>query len=391
MSTRRRSFSGFIRATACVLLIVLGTLALTLAAPAIWGRNLVLNTDRYVRTLEPVAHDPGVQGVVINVLDKQIQSHVDIASVVRNTLPSGASALAGPLQSAVDGLVNTVVTKFVQSDAFPALWVTVNRVAHSQIVEALTGQLPKGTVHVQNDGRVVLNLAPIQEAVKKQLVSAGLTAAQKIPTVGATIEIAQLQGLQKARHGVRLLDAAATWLPWVGLVLLAAAIAVAKRRRRALLASALAVAGGMAVLGLAINLGRVLYLNRVPGNQLPPAVAGTLFDTLVRYFRDGLRIVLIVALLVAFGAWFGGPSRPAVAFRSALGGMTRGWSGGPLLQRLRIPIRVAIGVGAVLVLILWTNPTWQVFVWIVVIAGLLLLLLEILRDHPNRAAAAHAA
>jgi hypothetical protein len=49
------------RTILAVLLIVVGCVLAPLAGVAVWARNQVTNTDRYVRTVEPLASDPAIQ------------------------------------------------------------------------------------------------------------------------------------------------------------------------------------------------------------------------------------------------------------------------------------------------------------------------------------------
>jgi hypothetical protein len=49
------------RTILAVLLIVLGCVLAPLAGLAVWARNQVTNTDRYVRTVAPLAADPAIQ------------------------------------------------------------------------------------------------------------------------------------------------------------------------------------------------------------------------------------------------------------------------------------------------------------------------------------------
>ncbi|MGW3415525.1 hypothetical protein [Streptomyces sp. NPDC000888] len=56
----------------------------------------------------------------------------------------------------------------------------------------------------------------------------------------------------KAQKGFRLLQLAGFWLPVLTLLLAAAGVLTAVRRRRALVVTALAVAAGAALLGLAL-------------------------------------------------------------------------------------------------------------------------------------------
>src|SRR3954452_9835898 len=98
-STSHRPLSG-LRSAAVVVLVCLGALLTTAAVPTIWVRNLVLNTDRYVETLQPLATNPGVQSAVVKAVEEQFNRHVDVKGLVADALPARlAATIGGPLQA----------------------------------------------------------------------------------------------------------------------------------------------------------------------------------------------------------------------------------------------------------------------------------------------------
>ena len=118
-----RRVLGWVRSIFSTLLIVIGVLGLVLSPLAIWGRNLLLNTDRYVQTMAPLASNPGVQSALVAAVDRQVEANLDVSSLVGGVLPpKAAKALSGPLQNAVSGLINNIATNFVQSKAFATIW-----------------------------------------------------------------------------------------------------------------------------------------------------------------------------------------------------------------------------------------------------------------------------
>ncbi|MCW2549529.1 MAG: hypothetical protein JWN96_3989 [Mycobacterium sp.] len=395
-SYRRRTI-GILRATCVVLLMTIGAVLATASVPAIWGRNLVLNTDRYVETMAPLASNPGIQAGVVKAIDKQFDANVDISSLARDALPARADQLAGPLQSAAESLVNTVTTRFVQSPAFATLWTGINRAAHTQVVAILTGKASDNkAVTIKNDV-VVLNLAPIVEQVKKQLVAAGLTVASKVPVAGATFEIAQVKGVDNARALVRLLDRVARWLPLLALLFLVSAVVISRRRRRSTVIAGASVAAGMVVIAVALAIVRTAYLNHLPGVYLSHEAAASLYDTLIRYLRTGLRLVLVGALLVCVIAWLSGPSRAARWLRHASLSypklLARRWADTPLAATLaanRGGAALGIFGVAALLLVLWNNPTVLVIVVIAVVALALFMLVYAAKVQPaHKSAALH--
>jgi hypothetical protein len=376
------------RSVAAIVLIVVGVLCLTAAPPAIWGRNLVLNTNRYVETLQPVAANPGVQNAVIRAVDKQVAAHLDVSSALGQVLPPRASQLlSGPLQSAAEGLVNTVTTRFVQSQAFQTLWVSINQITHEQISYLLTGKQPAdASLRLTSQGEIVLDLGPIVQQIKDRLVSAGLTVAEHVPTVGTTIKIADAKGLVQAQRATRTLNTAANWLPWIGLVLIAGGLIAAHHRRRALISAALGLGLGMLVIGVGLLIGRNLYLGQVPPDQLPRDTAAYLFDTIVRFLRWGIRLVLLVALLIAFGAWVSSPNRAATALRHEVTALPRALGTkldtgpvGRFVAAYASALRIGIVALMFVILLLIDGPSLGTVILLAVLAVVLLLVVEMLR------------
>jgi hypothetical protein len=379
-----------VRSTAAFVLIFVGLFAMVLSPLAIFGRNLVLNTDRYVKILQPIASNPGVQNVVIQAVDRQVANNIDIPALVATSLPPRAAPLKGAISSGVTSLINTATTKFVQSSAFETLWVQVNRTAHQQLDFVLTGKAPPGlaAVNIAPNGVVSLDLSSIVTQVKARLVAGGLTVAEKVPVVGATIEIAKISGVEKARRVVRALNTLADWLPWVGLALIAAGIATARRRRRALMRSAGGLAAGMALLGLGLLVARHFYLANVPPSRLPPDTAKFLFDTLVRYLRLGIRLVFVIALLIVVGAWLAGPGDTAVNTRHRT---NKWWHSGlaaigvgsvrlaPAVDRHVKPIRMVIVAFGLLLLVMVDNLSGVALITIAAVVVALLVVVELIR------------
>jgi hypothetical protein len=102
---------------------------------------------------------------------------------------------------------------------------------------------------------------------------------------------------------VQALNAIANFLPWIGLALAAAALIAARRRIRAGIALALGLAGGMCVLALALLVGEQLFTAPLVARGLTQEAATVLFDTVVRTLKTALRVILVVALLIAAALW----------------------------------------------------------------------------------------
>jgi hypothetical protein len=386
-----------------VCLILVGVLA-PLSILATWAHDEVSDTDRYVETVAPLADSPEVQEAVTTRLTARIVGLIDVQAVTKDAidalqqrgLPPRAvtslTALTPPLAAGVESFVNNQVRRVVTSDAFADAWAQANRVAHNQMVAVLTGET--GEAVSVSGGTVQLNLAPVIEAVKERLVDAGFTLASRIPAVTTEITLFQSAGLAKAQTAFRLLDTAARALPIIALILLGVAVAVSTRRRRTLTIGAIVIAASMVLLGAALNFFRIAYLDAIPSDRLPADAAGVIFDQLVDFIRLNLRALLVISLAVAFVAWVSGPEQAPAAVRR---GTTRaldavrhrrdsaGLGTGPVgdfVYTNRMPLRIVVLGGAVLVYALADHPTGAWTLVVVAVAALILLVLELLSGRP---------
>ena len=387
-----------------VCLVLVGVLA-PLSILATWAHDEVSDTDRYVETVAPLADSPEVQDAVATRLTARIVGLIDVQAVTKEAidalsqrgLPPRAAAsltaLTPPLVAGVENFVDNQVRRLVASDAFANAWEQANRVAHNQMVAILTGETG-GAVEVNGDA-VQLNLAPLIDDVKQRLEDAGFTLASRIPAVTTEITLFQSADLAKAQTAFRLLDAAARALPIIALVLLGIAVVVSKRRRHTLMIGALVIAGSMVLLGAGLNLFRIAYLDAVPTDRLPADAAAVIFDQIVGFIRLNLRALLVISLAVAFVAWVSGPERaPALVRQGSRRTMdavrerrdSAGLGTGPVgefLVTYHTPVRVVVLGGAVVVYVLADHPTGAWTIGLVAIAGLILLVFELLAAGPS--------
>jgi hypothetical protein len=394
------------RTILAVVLIVVGCVLAPLAGVAVWARNQVTNTDRYVRTVAPLASDPAIQTAIADQITAQIFAYLDVAGLTnqavdalaaRGLRPQVADQLrgfAGPLASGIQSVVRTEVTKIVQSQAFADAWVQANRVAHQALVTALTGQ-GGGAVTVEGD-TVKLNLAPFIQTVKQRLIDSGFGLATRIPQVNATLVLFDVKNLTRARRAFDLLNTLGIWLPIIAIVLLGVGVVVATDHRRALVGAAVGVAVAMVGLGLSLAVFRTIYLDAVPAAVLPHDAAAALYDTIVAYLRLGLRTILVLALVVAAGAFLSGQSATAVRTRQRLAGGIgwlrggaehAGWRTGPVgtwVYANKQLLRIGAVILATLALVFWGQPTGKTVALLAVLLLVALALIEVLGQPPQR-------
>lgn len=388
----RRTRPGW-RAPVATLLIAVGCLLAPVSVLAVWTANQVSSTDRYVANVTPLIHQPAVQNTLTDKISNAITSHIHVVEYA----DQAATALSGrgldrvggllrtfapSLASAVSGFVHTQVHKIVTSDAVARLWVQANRIAHGELVQALSGRTG-GAVTVSN-GQVAIGLGPFIEQVKSNLAARGFTLVQQVPHINPAVVLFSTRDLVKAQTAYRVINDLKWAVPVAALLLLGIGVYVARGHRRAVTGAGLGVAASMVVLGAGLAIFRGVYLNSVPPGVLPSDAAAAIYDVMVRFIRQGLRVLLVAGLVVAAGAFFTGPSVTAASTRGAFA-MGLGWlrdsaehaglrtgPAGRWVYAHRTGLRIGVTGLFAVIFVFWGEPTWLVV--LLLAAGLLLVL-----------------
>ncbi|HKY14131.1 MAG TPA: hypothetical protein VJM33_04360, partial [Microthrixaceae bacterium] len=124
-ATPKERGRGVRRRWVSVTLAVIGSIMVLLTVFTVWTRNQVLNTDRYVATVSPLASEPVIQDALVARATEEISAAVDFKTLAEDALsvlPERAQVLAGPIASGAESLVERIAREVVESDAFIRLW-----------------------------------------------------------------------------------------------------------------------------------------------------------------------------------------------------------------------------------------------------------------------------
>ena len=287
-------------------LIVLGCLLAPMAVITGWAKSTLTDTDTFVATYAPLAHDPRVQAYVVDQAATAIDQNIDIEGLTSEVIDgikalgtrprasAALDALKGPATQGIEDLIRDGITAFVGSDAFPQTWERALRVSHTQLVATLTND-PQALAAAQSDGTIGIQLGPIVEDVKAALLARNITVASRIPPIDRTIPIAQSDQIPTVQAGYRAIVALGGWLPWVALAFLAAGVLVARRRNLALVWAAVGLGLSMLVLLLGFTVGRAVLLTSVPATLVPGDVITLLYETAIAAMKDTAIAGLVLA------------------------------------------------------------------------------------------------
>ncbi|MFI8434088.1 hypothetical protein ACIGJO_10085 [Streptomyces sp. NPDC079020] len=267
-------------ALSAVLFLLLAVLV-PLSALSAWVDLEIDDTDRYLAAVSPLASDPAVRNTVADRITDEAMKQIDL----------------GPLQDTVRDLLHGTALSFTTTDAFRTAWDTANRTAHEAVASALDGETGEA---------VTIDLAPVIEQVKQELVRDGVTFAARIPVRHTEITVLTAEQADSLRGSFRWLRYCSVW-PAVGtlvlLVLMVGIAAVRGGRRAALTAAAVVGAGfvaGAVVLWVLVAVGRNRVLDEVPHTDRDAAAA--VLDALTASLRTTVWVVLAVGAVLLVGA-----------------------------------------------------------------------------------------
>ncbi|MBW9093603.1 hypothetical protein JNB62_07920 [Microbacterium jejuense] len=404
------------RAFFSALCIVLATILVPVSIVGAWARSELVDEETFVATLAPLAEDPHVQSLIVSEAMDAVDANVDFSELTGSVIdgisdlglgPRAVAALELLQQPAADGLRNLVqtgVTRVVESDAFADVWTTAVRGAHRALVTTATSD--GAGVFVLTDEGLGMKLGPIVDQVKQKLVDSGVGVASLIPAVDKTIIIGDGSAVSTIRTVYAIADVAGWWLPFVTIGLFVAGILIARRRPVAVLGTGIGLFIGGAALAATFSVGSLVAGNAAARMDLSVSAIDVIYAALVDDMRRTALVVALLGVLVAVIGWVTGRWKPARRVRGLVSGLNasartalaaRGLDTGRFgtwLGRQRVLVRVVVVVLAV-VWLMTLRPLSAGDVFLVVIVALVVAwVLELLQKRPGdaaRAAAAHLA
>jgi len=373
------------RLVAVVLVVFVAVLA-PLTVTAVWLHDRILETDGYVDTVAPLASNETVTDALANRIVAELFTATDLEARITDALPGPTDVLGPALTASLRGLALKQTERFLESDAFAELWVGANRAAHAQVVAMFTGE---SDALSEQDDRVVLDLGVVADKVRARLVDRGVGVLENVRVPKGAVEITLFESdlVPQLRNAFDVLDALATVLPVLVVVCVIAAIAVAPRRRRIVVALGCSVAATTALLLVGVDLGRRVTVDQASAASLDTAATKEVYDTLVVALRDWSWYVVALGLLVALAALVSSPGWIGRIANRVRGSSPEVPPVAVWVRKRRSGVSAAIVGLGLAVLVLWPAPTFLVLAVVVVIVAFALALVVALSRMGPRAPA----
>lgn len=390
-----------VRSIAALLIFVIAALFTPVALVGHWGHRTVIDSERYIATVGPLIEQPEVQQALSTAVTDAVVQQVNTQDQVQQLLgnlnvPEGlSSALSAPIAAGINSLIGDLVTRFIASDQFKAVWIRLNTAVQKGLVAVLEGG-NGGPVQIQGD-TIVLDISSALGVIQQYLVESGISAAANItiPQTDRQVELANVQGLGQIRTIYALTSPILQWFPLIIAAMFALSIALARRRARTVVATGIVLVATAVLIDVALNIGDTEFTNQLAGTPFGPA-SQVFWDTLLEYLILGVQAVLALGVVLILAGWFGG--------RTALARRLRG----PVVRGLdeigdRVPgaqpfrrwlasyaMWVRWGIYAVVLLILLASDVLSrsTIVWAAALAAGLVTLVQVLADVPDEEAGA---
>jgi hypothetical protein len=349
-------------------LLGLGTLIVLVGSLTLWVKRQALDTDSWVDTSSQLLADDEVRQALSVYLVDQLYANVDPQEALAQGLPPNLQGLAAPLAGALREPTVRAVDAFLQRPRVQQLWEEVNRRAHEALLRLLNDE-PRIEALSTAGGDVTLDLRPLLVQVGEAL-GIGEQLDTRLPPDAAQFTILRSDQLEAAQDGVKIVKVGSSLIVFLALLLFAAAVWLASRRRETLRTV------GVALLLVGILL---FVIRRVAGNYIVDALASgePIRDAASSTWLIGTTLLAQVAwalvlygIVLLIGTWFSGPAGYATRARVWLA---------PTL-RDRAGIAWAVLGGLYLLLVLWAPvPALQNWVGVLLLGGLVALGFEAFR------------
>lgn len=333
-------------------LVVLAAIFTVLALLAGFIRFQALDNETFEETAAELIADDEVRALVAATLVESLYANVDMEAALEARLPPEQDRLAAPLAAASRELADRAALRLLNRPRVQEAWVNSASLTHRQLLRALDDDLAALRTE---DGLLILNLQPIVAQIGERI---GIVARinERLPEDAGQITIMEAGELETAQDITQFLKVLGSFLWIVPFLLAAAALWVARGRRRDIV-RALAIAAvvtGMLVLFVRSLAGDYIVDSLVESSANQPAISNA-WDILTQQLADGGWTLVGLGVALFVGAWIAGPSRSGVAARGRLA---------PWIARPEIAFGA---VAAAYLLLIWWGPTVQLRRWYLVL------------------------
>jgi len=358
-------------------LVVVGILLTLISVLSNFVKREALDADAFKQTSQELIASPAIQEQVAAAVVRALYGNVDVSAELRDQLPSNLQGLAGLIAGLSPELADRAAREILSRPGAQATFVELASASQAQFVKVLHG----GTAAVStSNGNVVVDLRPLVLKLGDRFMFVS-NLADKVPQGSAQFTVLRSEDLKTAQNITHLLEQVANWIWILAVAAWAAAIWLARGRRRQ---EVRALGVGLVLVGILVLVVRSLagtyFVDHLVVSESVRPAASDAWQIITRSLADSGWVGVCVGALVALGAWLTGPGARATAARTGIA---------PALKRSELAWGLfSLGI----VVIVWILPIqmFQTTVILVVAAaiGFVVLRRQVVAEAPAAAGSA---
>jgi hypothetical protein len=330
-------------------LVVVAAVIGLVSALNVWVKRQALSTDNWTNASSQLLENDKIRGALSVYLVNQLYQNSNVTQRLEQRLPPALDPLAPQISLGLQQFAVRATDELLARPRVQQLWKEANRRAHKLFIAVLDG---KKEILVSSGGNVVLDLQPILKQLAEE-TGLGSRLEGRLPPDAGKITVMKGNQLDVARKTVKVVRAMSYFLFFLMLVLYAAAMWIARGRRRTILMGA-----GVSILVVGLI---VLVVRRYAGDYLvnalttgtdPKGAVSAAWAIGTQLLRNVGINAVIYGLGIMFAAWIAGPARPARWVRRELA---------PTMRDRPLLIYGAVAVALFLVLIAGPTDAQRIF------------------------------
>lgn len=214
-----------LRVTGTIFFVTLALLSFVLFNVSSWVKQTVLDTETFVKTMQPLISQPAIQKTMQVQITDALFEKVNVEQELQNALPANIAFLSGPLASQIESFTSSKVAEVIASPQVYAIWGTALRTIHGQALAYVENE--------NNDGIISVNdvYAAVSGEISQDSRLAFLTNKQ-LPSKIGSITLAQVTWLPQVRQYIAMLNITPIIFLIISLVSSGVAVALALHKRR---------------------------------------------------------------------------------------------------------------------------------------------------------------
>jgi hypothetical protein len=293
------------------ILIFLGVILLTLANLSFWAWFTLLNTNGWVAAVGPLTKDENVSGLISQYVVSGLFEGADIEATAAEALPPKLQPLAGPLVVGLEQVADQAVNALIVSDGFNTVWVGVNRVGHTAVMNVLKGE---GDRLYFQDGNLTIDFNDVYNYVEDRF---GVSDLNLIPQAEeGRLVILRSNQVAVLQEVVSYLNAIGLLLPLLTILVFVAAVWVSLWRRQTTMWIGISMVIAMFISLIFFSGARSSALTSIQDPFLRE-LGRAIVDVLTHGLMVQTIFLLIVGVLLIIGAWQAAPDSALMKWEAA--------------------------------------------------------------------------